>query len=51
MLRHKSGYRGPAFDVAEMRIWGFTGGILDRLLYHSGFEREWDQTRTVELEP
>jgi len=51
MLRHKSGYRGPAFDVAGMRIWGFTGGILDRLLYHSGFEREWNQTRTVELEP
>lgn len=50
MLRHKSGYRGPAFDVAGMRIWGFTGGILDRLLYHSGFEREWDQSRTVELE-
>lgn len=51
MLRHRSGYRGPAFDVAGMRIWGFTGGILDRLLHHAGFEREWDQERTVELEP
>lgn len=51
MLRHRSGYRGPAFDVAGMRIWGFTGGILDRLLHHTGFEREWDQERTVELEP
>ncbi len=51
MLRHRSGYRGPAFDVAGMRIWGFTGGILDRLLYHGGFEREWNQERTVELEP
>lgn len=51
MLRHRSGYRGPAFDVAGMRIWGFTGGILDRLLHHAGFEREWNQERTVELEP
>ena len=51
MLRHRSGYRGPAFDVAGMRIWGFTGGILDRLLHHTGFEREWNQERTVELEP
>ena len=51
MLRHRSGYRGPAFDVAGMRIWGFTGGILDRLLHHMGFEREWNQERTVELEP
>ena len=50
MLRHRSGYRGPAFDVAGMRIWGFTGGILDRLLHHGGFEREWNQERTVELE-
>lgn len=51
MLRHRSGYRGPAFDVAGMRIWGFTGGILDRLLFHTGFEREWNRERTVELEP
>ena len=50
MLRHRSGYRGPAFDVAGMRIWGFTGGILDRLLHHTGFEQEWNQERTVELE-
>jgi len=50
MLRHRSGYRGPAFDVAGMRIWGFTGGILDRLLHHGGFERERNQERTVELE-
>ena len=51
MLRHRSGYRGPAFDVAGMRIWGFTGGILDRLIFHTGFEQEWNQEKTVELEP
>lgn len=50
MLRHRRGYRGPAFDVAGMRIWGFTGGILDRLLHHTGLEQEWDRDTTVELE-
>jgi 8-oxo-dGTP pyrophosphatase MutT (NUDIX family) len=50
MLRHRNGYRGPAFDVAGMRIWGFTGGILDRLIYHAGFEQEWNREKTVELE-
>jgi 8-oxo-dGTP pyrophosphatase MutT (NUDIX family) len=50
MLRHRSGYRGPAFDVADMRIWGFTAGILDRLIYHAGFEQEWNRENTVELE-
>jgi len=50
MLRHRSGYRGPAFDVSDMRIWGFTGGILDRLIYHAGFEQEWNRENTVELE-
>ena len=51
MLRHRSGYRGPAFEIAGMRIWGFTGGILDRLLHHTGYEQPWNQDRTVELAP
>lgn len=51
MLRHRSGYRGPAFEIAGMRIWGFTGGILDRLLHHSGYERPWNQDQSVELAP
>ena len=50
MLRHQSGYQGPAFNVSDMRIWGFTGGILDRLIYHAGFEQEWNREKTVELE-
>jgi 8-oxo-dGTP pyrophosphatase MutT (NUDIX family) len=50
-VRHKSGYIGPAFNVAEMLIWGFTGGIIDRILHHSGYEREWDQEKIIELTP
>ena len=50
-VRHKSGYIGPAFNVAEMLIWGFTAGIIDRILFHSGYEREWDHEKIIELIP
>ena len=50
-VRHKSGYIGPAFNVAEMLIWGFTAGIIDRILFHSGYECEWDHEKIVELTP
>lgn len=50
-VRHKSGYIGPAFNVAEMLIWGFTAGIIDRILFHSGYEREWDHEKIIELAP
>ena len=50
-VRHKSGYIGPAFNVAEMLIWGFTAGIIDRILFHSGYEREWDHEKIIELTP
>ena len=50
-VRHKSGYMGPAFNVAEMLIWGFTAGIIDRILFHSGYEREWDHEKIIQLTP
>ena len=28
-------------------IWGFTGGILDRLLALTGWEVEWDKERIL----
>jgi hypothetical protein len=30
-----------------MLVWGFTGGLLDRILAYGGFERPWDRRRTV----
>lgn len=50
-VRHKSGFVGPAFEVAQMQIWGFTAGILDRILFHTGYERKWDQEKIVDLRP
>jgi 8-oxo-dGTP pyrophosphatase MutT (NUDIX family) len=48
-VRHPSGYVGPAFEVRGLVVWGFTGGLLDRLIYLSGWEREWDHSRVVPL--
>lgn len=47
--RHPSGFIGPAFTVGGLLVWGFTGGLLDRILRLGGLEREWDTTRVEEL--
>jgi 8-oxo-dGTP pyrophosphatase MutT (NUDIX family) len=41
LVRHPSGWVGPAFDVAGMVVWGFTGGLVDALLRMGGWERSW----------
>ncbi|GAA1963703.1 NUDIX hydrolase [Kitasatospora viridis] len=48
-FRHPSGFAGPAFRVDGRLVWGFTAGVIDRLLHHSGLERSWDTTRVIEL--
>ncbi|MFD7905603.1 NUDIX hydrolase [Kitasatospora sp. NPDC059722] len=48
-LRHPSGHLGPAFAVAGRLVWGFTAGVIDRVLHHSGLERPWDPSRIVDL--
>ena len=41
-VRHPAGYVGPAFGVAGLLVWGFTAGLLDRMLRLAGWERPWD---------
>jgi 8-oxo-dGTP pyrophosphatase MutT (NUDIX family) len=43
MVKHRLGYASPGFKVAGMLVWGFTAGILDRLLRLGGWEQEWDR--------
>jgi 8-oxo-dGTP pyrophosphatase MutT (NUDIX family) len=40
-VQHSSGFRGPGFEVAGLFIWGFTAGLLDRLLRLAGWEQPW----------
>lgn len=49
MVRHRSGFIGPAFRVNGMLVWGFTANLLDRLLRLAGWERPWARDDVSEL--
>lgn len=49
-VRHPSGFVGPAWDVEGLLVWGFTGGLLDRILDVAGIAQPWSAARTVDLE-
>ncbi|WBQ04979.1 NUDIX hydrolase [Kribbella sp. CA-293567] len=46
---HPSGFTGPAFTVGDVYVWGFTAGLLDKLLELGGWARDWDPTHVVPL--
>jgi 8-oxo-dGTP pyrophosphatase MutT (NUDIX family) len=48
-VSHVSGFIGPAFEVGGMLVWGFTAGLLDRLLEFGGWAMPWDQNRVEDL--
>ena len=42
---HPSGWAGPAFEVPSaggLFVWGFTAGLLDRIVEFGGWARSWD---------
>jgi len=43
-VQHSSGFRGPGFEVDGLFVWGFTAGLLDRLLRLAGWEQPWDRS-------
>lgn len=47
---HPSGFRGPCFTVGDVLVWGFTAGVIDRLLHFAGWERPWDDGRELSLD-
>lgn len=50
MVAHPSGYTGPAFLVGSALVWGFTAGVIDRILHYAGWERPWDRDRRAHLD-
>ncbi|MEV6411776.1 CoA pyrophosphatase [Kribbella sp. NPDC051718] len=46
---HPSGFTGPAFTIGDLFIWGFTAGLLDKLLKLGGWARDWDPGNVVPL--
>lgn len=49
LVRHPSGYVGPAFQVAGMLVWGFTAGVLATLLELAGWAKPWPTDRVDDL--
>ncbi len=49
MVRHPSGFVGPAFSVAGLLVWGFTALLLDRVLHLANWERPWDRGRILDV--
>ena len=49
-VHHPSGWIGPAFEVSDLLVWGFTAGLLDKLLAIGGWERPWDRSRRRRLD-
>ncbi|MBL1107017.1 CoA pyrophosphatase [Streptomyces sp. 5-8] len=47
---HPRGHSGPAFLVESALVWGFTAGVIDRLLHYAGWERPWDRGKQVPLD-
>jgi 8-oxo-dGTP pyrophosphatase MutT (NUDIX family) len=48
-VRHPSGYVGPTFQARGLFVWGFTAGLLSRVLALAGLELPWDRQRQVPL--
>jgi len=42
-VSHPSGLVGPAFDVDGLLVWGFTAGLLSKVIELAGLERSWDR--------
>ncbi|GAB3802426.1 hypothetical protein GCM10028798_19540 [Humibacter antri] len=48
--RSESRFRGPAFDIDGVVVWGFTAILLDRLFDALGWTQPWDATRERRIE-
>jgi 8-oxo-dGTP pyrophosphatase MutT (NUDIX family) len=49
MVLHPSGNQGPAFRVAGLVVWGFTGAVISGLLRALEWDVPWDTSQVVPL--
>ena len=42
-ITHPSGFVGPAFDIDGLLLWGFTAGLLSKVIELAGLEQSWDR--------
>jgi len=48
-VSHPSGFVGPAFEVDGLMVWGFTAGLLSKVIELAGLEQPWDGTERRRL--
>lgn len=48
-VRHPSGFIGPGFQIDDMLVWGFTGGLLSHVFDIAEWTVEWDRDMIVDL--
>jgi 8-oxo-dGTP pyrophosphatase MutT (NUDIX family) len=46
-VTHPSGFIGPGFAVDGLFVWGFTAGLLSKILELGGVDLPWDQSVRV----
>jgi len=49
MAHHPIGGHGPAWQIDDLFLWGFTGYLVDALLRLAGWEQDWDKDHIVEV--
>lgn len=50
-VTHPSGHIGPGFEAGGLFVWGFTAGLIERLLTFGGWARPWDDAVHRPLPP
>jgi 8-oxo-dGTP pyrophosphatase MutT (NUDIX family) len=50
VVRLRPGVQTPAFTVAGLVVWGFTGGLVDLLLEWGGWSVPWNRERVIALD-
>jgi 8-oxo-dGTP pyrophosphatase MutT (NUDIX family) len=50
LLRHSTGWTGPAFQHDDLVVWGFTAGILAAMFHSAGWDLDWDTEDIRDLE-
>ncbi|TCP56868.1 8-oxo-dGTP pyrophosphatase MutT (NUDIX family) [Tamaricihabitans halophyticus] len=50
LVRIRKHYRGPAFGLPGMLVWGFTAGVLTWLLDAAGWAEPWDDRDVRDLD-
>lgn len=48
-VRYRMIFKGPAFSVEGLLVWGFTAGLLSALIAEAGWEEPWDSHDVREL--